>query len=263
MKLLIGIPTGGAPTQPFLQSLAKLELPPTVTEIDRITVTGNFAPGQRELILRRAISTGADVLAMIDDDIVLPPDALVKLADVLQKNPDCGLAGALYYSRDGLRPMAVNGWDATNTTSAHTPAFDDREPVAVDGVGFGCVLLRCSVLSMLEEPFMDAQVYVEQGGNRVRICNEDYIFCGKVRLAGYSVVLHPAVRCGHYDRASNKIIPESWEPVSATAMARMTVIHADGSIALAPFDANVPQAKEHHMTAVLDYIFNDKGTSTA
>jgi hypothetical protein len=257
MKLLIGIPTAGAPAQPFLQSLAQLELPAEVTSVDRITATGNFVPGQRELILRRAISSGVDLLAMIDDDLVLPPNALPLLADILKGNPACALAGALYYSRDGLRPMAVSGWDETRTTSAHTPAFDDRTPVQVDGIGFGCVLIRCSVLSMLSEPFIGTQVYIEETANRVRICNEDYLFCAKLRRAGGTVMLHPGVRCGHFDRASGKIVPERWEPASATAIPRMTVMRPDGSIELAPFDASVPQAQERHVAAELDYIFAD------
>jgi hypothetical protein len=256
MRLLIGIPTAGSPAKPFLETLAKLQLPSGITSVDRITATGNFVPGQRELILRRAISTGADLLAMIDDDIVLPSDALASLTEVLERNARCALAGALYYSRDGLRPMAVSGWNEENTTSAYTPAFD-RAPIEVDGVGFGCVLLRVSAIAALKQPFMGTQVYIEESANRVRICNEDYLFCAKLRRAGHTVLLHPGVRCGHYDRASDSIIPKSWEPASATSVNRMTVMHPDGSIALAPFDAGMPQAKERHMTAPLEYIFSE------
>jgi hypothetical protein len=109
----------------------------------------------------------------------------------------------------------------------------------------------------LEQPFVRTQVYIEEAANRVRICNEDYLFCAKLRRAGHTVMLHPGVRCGHYDRVSNIIVPRAWEPESATSGDRMTVIHPDGSIALAPFDATVPQAKERHTTAPLDYIFTD------
>jgi len=256
MKLLIGIPTAGSPAKPFLESLAKLQLPEAVTSVDRITVTGNFVPAQRELILRRALSIGAGAIAMIDDDIVLPPDALARLNEVLEAQPGCALAGALYYSRDGLRPMAVNGWSELETTAARTPAFD-RSPVEVDGVGFGCVLMRCSVLANLDQPFVGTQVYVEETANRVRICNEDYLFCAKLRRAGHAIVLDPRVRCGHYDRAANRIVPEVWEPAASTSIDRMTVMHPDGSVSLVPFDANTPQAKERHMTAPLDYIFAD------
>ncbi len=255
MKLLIGIPTAGNPTKPFLETLGGLELPLAVTSVDRITVSGNFVPAQRELIVRRALSVQADVLAMIDDDMVLPADALAQLLAVLASNERCALVGALYYSRDGLRPMAVSGWDERCTTSARTPAFDDRTPVAVDGVGFGCVLARVNAIATLAPPIFQTQVYVEEAANRVRVCNEDYLLCAKLRRAGWTVVLHPGVRCGHYDRARDTVMPQSWEPLSVTSTDRMTVQHADGTVAMVPFDASAPQQPERHVAAGLDYIF--------
>lgn len=258
MKLLIGIPTSGSPAKPFLESLAALRLPDAARTVDRITVSGNFIPAQRELMLERALGANADFLAMIDDDMVLPSDAIVKLWEILDRDPRCALAGALYYSRDGLRPMAVDDWDEHRTTSAHTPAFDDRTPIEVDGVGFGCVLLRISALANLDRPFVRTQIFIEEHANRVRVCNEDYLFCASLRAQGFTVKLHPGVRCGHYDRASGITFPQSWEPAHITNRPRMAVIHADGTYALEAFDANVPQTKERHITAALEYIYTDE-----
>jgi hypothetical protein len=252
----MGIPTAGSPAAPFLQSLAALRLPAAVTTMERRTVSGNFVPAQREVILRSALAIGADFIAMIDDDMVLPTDALVRLYDVIAGDDRIGLVGALYYSRDGLRPMAVSGWDAARTTSAYTPGFDGRTAVNVDGVGFGCVLIRGSVLHELKRPFFGAQIFIEERAGRVRICNEDYLFCAALRAVNRRVMLHSGVRCGHYDRASGRTFPERPETAAQTESPRMTVSLPDGKPALIPLAHDVPEAREAHESTTIEYVYS-------
>lgn len=256
MRVLLGIPTGGHPTREFLDSLGTLTLPPEVTAFDRYAVTGNFVPAQRELIVRRALAAGADFLLMIDDDIVVPQDALARLSAVLEAVPDAAIAGALYYSRDGIRPMVASGWDSRDTTKAWIPAFS-TEPVAVDAIGFGCVLMRVSALRMLAPPFFGAQIYIETGAARVRLCNEDFLLCERLREAGYRVVLHAGVRCGHVDRGSGRIIPEHWEDDAQTDRPRMVVVSPGPHFSLVDYDPGGPSATERHEEAQLTYISVD------
>jgi GT2 family glycosyltransferase len=242
VKLAIGIPTGGTPARPFLDALARLELPAGVAGADRVVWTGNFVPAQREMIARDALQRGADLLAMIDDDIVAPPDALVKLVAALEDDPDAALAGALYYSRDSARPMAVTRWNSADTTSAAIPAYADR-PTAVDGVGFGCVVVRTAALRALEPPYFTSHLYVDRGARVVRVCDEDYLFCERVRRAGWRVLLHAGVRAEHYDRATGTTAPAAWEPPSETDRLRMIVRRGDRT-ALVPFDDAAPRDRE-------------------
>ncbi|MBV8639534.1 MAG: hypothetical protein JO322_15760 [Candidatus Eremiobacteraeota bacterium] len=252
MRLFIGIPTSGSPAKPFVESLATLEIPASFSSVDRTIVTGNFVPAQRELIVRRALARGADRLLMCDDDMVLPKDALAKLSAVLDEDSSCALAGALYYSRDGFRPMIVGNWNAADTTSATIPAFGD-EPVAVDGVGFGCVLLRLDALRAMEAPYFSAQVYIEPNASRVRVCNEDYLFCARLRAGNLHVILHPGVRCGHFDRATGTVHPEAWEDSRVTSEPRMAVLK-DGSIQLVPLAA-AQSGDERHELAAISYVW--------
>ena len=261
MKLLLGIPTAGSPAKPFLDSLGALNLPDAITSFERRIVTGNFIPAQREVILRYALQHDADVVAMVDDDMVLPSDALANLYNVLASDASIGVVGALYYSRDGIRPMAVSDWNERRTTSSYTPAFDGKSAVEVDGVGFGCALLRVSALRDLARPLMRAQVYVEERAGRVRICNEDYLLCASLRKAGKRVLLHSGVKCGHFNRTAERVFPERWEDPLTTVVPRMVVRHPDGSQALIPLDPKVLEANEVHVAADLDYIFADEAGS--
>ena len=253
MNILLGIPTAGSPSEPFVRSLASIELPRAAAAFDRFIVQGNFVPAQRELIAERALESGADVLVMCDDDMVVPARAIADLCGVLETLPRCGLAGALYYSRDGFRPMTVDNWDPDDTTSATIPAFDDRTPVSVAGIGFGCVAIRVAALRDLTPPYFPAHVFIERKAGRVRVCDEDYFFCSMLHARGWDVVLHPGVRAGHFNRATGTVAPASWETPSESNRARM-VVAENGQPRLVPVADNVARSDERHMRAAIDYL---------
>jgi hypothetical protein len=244
-KLLIGIPTAGRPTRPFLDALAALRLPAGVDEADRLVWSGNFIAAQREMLARAAIERGADLLAMIDDDIIAPPDALELLVSALDDDPNAAIAGALYYSRDSARPMIVAQWDSRDTTSAAIPPFTSQRATVVDGVGFGCIVIRVAMLAALERPFFASHVFIDESARHVTQCDEDYLLCERFRTAGYRVLVHGGVRAGHYDRANESVAPVRWEDDSETATMRMMVRRDDG-VAMVPFDDAQPRAHERH-----------------
>jgi hypothetical protein len=255
VKLLIGIPTGGHPTRPFLDALSALELPATIAEADRVVWTGNAVAVQRDMIARDAIARGADLLAMIDDDIVAPPDSLARLIAALDDNPQAAIAGALYYSRDSARPMAIARWVSTDTTSAAIPAYGAGRVVEVDGVGFGCVVVRVAAMRGFATPYFAAHLYVDETARLVRQADEDYLFCERVRQAGWRVLLHAGVRVGHYDRGSDTTAPARWESDDQTDRLRMIVIR-DGRTALVPFDDTVPRAAERQERLETTIVFS-------
>ena len=252
MKLLLGIPSGRAPAAPFLESLATLKLPASAEQITRCVITGNYVPAQRDLIVERALESGVNVLIMCDDDMVLPPHAVAGLCATLEANPRAAVVGALYYSRDGFRPMVVDKWNEHDTRTAIVPAFD-REPVAVDGVGFGCVALRVSALRELMPPYFAAHIFVEREAGRVRVCDEDYLLCAKLRRASWLVMLDPNVRCGHYDRRLERTMPGVWEGPEVTSQSRMAAL-VDGRPTLIPLRDVPDSTAEAQVQADLRYI---------
>ena len=243
MKLLIGIPTSGQPTRPFLDALALLRMPPSVSNADRVVWSGNFVAVQREMIVRDALARGADTIVMIDDDIVAPPDALERLARALEDEPQAAIAAALYYSRDSARPMVVSRWSSTDTTSAVIPPFSAGTVSRVDGVGFGFVMMRAAALAQLSQPIFAAHAFVDDKHRVVRQCNEDYLLCERVRAAGWHVLLHGGVRVGHFDRATGTTAPDRWETDAESDRTRMFVREGD-AVKMVPFDERVDRARE-------------------
>ncbi|HEY1975411.1 MAG TPA: glycosyltransferase [Candidatus Baltobacteraceae bacterium] len=258
MRLFLGVPSAGAPAQPFVESLSRIVLPDAVQAFERGIVTGNFVPAQRDLLVERALEWGADAIAMCDDDMILPPDALANLCDALARNPSAAIAGALYYSRDGLRPLVVDGWNAADTRQGWIPAFDDRTPVAVDGVGFGCVVIRAEAIRSFDRPFFATQIYMEKADGRVRVCNEDYLFCARVRRNGHAVLLHPGVRCKHFDRGRNAAAPPQWESAQSSGRRRVLVLKND-RYELVPLEeaGDIAAKAERQVPADVTYVETD------
>jgi hypothetical protein len=252
-RVLLGVVSGGAPTTPFLEALAQLRLPRDVEPLQRSIVTGNYVPAQRELIMQDALEGGFDYLFFVDDDIVLPPTALEKLLETAQADPSTAVVGGLYYSRDSARPIAVANWDSTDTSTAHVPAFTSTSADRVDGIGFGCALLRTAAARKLTAPYFPAHVYVERSGRSARLCDEDYLYCERVRQAGNTVRLDARVRCAHYDRGSNTAAPLAWESDAVTGTPRMMVVE-NGRHRLVPLDEAAPRIVERHVRADLTYI---------
>ena len=256
LRILLGIASGGQPTRPFLESLGRLQLPPGAAPLERSVAFGNFIPGQRELIMRDAIEGGFDYLLFVDDDIVLPEHALVSMVALAEADPRTAVVGGLYYTRDSSRPVIVDDWSSDDTSSAHIPAFTTTSQDPVDGVGFGCALLRVAVARDLAPPYFPVHVYVERRSRRVRQCDEDYRYCERVRQAGFRVRLDGRVRCEHYDRGSDSTAPVAWESDEVTAAPRM-IVAVDGRTELVPLDESVPRITEEHARADVVYITVD------
>jgi hypothetical protein len=252
-RVLLGIASGGVPTAPFLEALARMQLPANVAPLQRSIVMGNFVPAQRELIMQDAVAGNYDYLFFIDDDVVFPANALELLIQTAEADPQTAVVGGLYYSRDSVRPIAVADWDSSDTSTAHVPAFTSMSTDVVAGIGFGCALLRVAAAQKLAAPYFPAHVYIERSARRARLCDEDYLYCERVRQAGNVVRLDARVRCGHYDRASDSLAPIAWESDAVTSVPRMIVVD-DGAAHLVPLDDSVPRIAEGHMRADLTYI---------
>jgi hypothetical protein len=252
-RILLGVASSGNPTAPFLQALAKLHLPMNVAPLKRSVAIGNYIPAQRELIMNEAVSEGYDYLFFVDDDIVLPERALELLVQTAEADPATAIVGGLYYSRDSARPVTVAAWRSDDTSTAHIPPFTSMSTDVVDGVGFGCALLRVAAAADLTAPYFPAHIYIERQARRARQCDEDYLYCERLRRAGHVVRLDARVRCAHYDRASDSVAPVRWENDDVTSVPRMIVLES-GVTRLVPLDESAPRAVEHHARAEITYI---------
>ena len=122
----------------------------------------------------------AEYLFFVDDDMLFPPNALVKL--LAHHEP---IVGGLYFARQApylpiaYRHVEGNQWIATTKYQAGLQV--------VDAIGTGCLLIRRDVLEKLERPYFE---FSDRMG-------EDMYFCDKAKQLGYTVLLDGDVKCKH------------------------------------------------------------------
>jgi hypothetical protein len=105
----------------------------------------------------------------------------------------------------------------------------------------------------MQPPYFGAQIFLEPAASRVRVCNEDYLFCARLRSLNWRVILHAGVRCGHYDRASGVVFPQQWEDPEVTSQPRMAVM-SGGANRLVPVEA-AESSNETHERVDLTYVW--------
>lgn len=137
----------------------------------------------REALADTALSEGADWVLWWDDDILVAPDALVRL--FAHRYPICS---GLYVDRqDRMAAAYLAEWQG-KTLAARMEELPAGHCAYLDGVGLGFCLMDARVLRRLPRPWFE---YTPEVG-------EDFgFFLSVQRHLGIEVLVDGAVRCRH------------------------------------------------------------------
>lgn len=203
-RILIGITTAETVAHEVMQSIYDLDVPENVEIVLRIIHAYNVADGRNDLV-NIMFHDNCDYLFFIDNDVILPKNALVDLYNMKWyfsvgtyprkeedtiKNPD---------------PWTTLYWHEESNKTCYCPKF---LPVSqlhtgyitpVDCCGLGCALIRRELFQMIEQPwFFFAHEGTPKDGNNDEYCiGEDMYFCRKVIQKGIQIWAHGSVLCGH------------------------------------------------------------------
>jgi GT2 family glycosyltransferase len=149
----------------------------------------------RNQICRRFLKSDADYLLMIDDDVVPPPTVL----DMARHDKDV-VAGLCYafVPRLGYYSVAYPSGNYCGTPVERLGIGDQIEGrglLEVELAGTACLLIHRRVLEALDPPYFrmlldDDRLFIKD--------SEDFTFCRKVRVAGFSIWLDTDQPCSHY-----------------------------------------------------------------
>lgn len=143
----------------------------------------------RNVAAKMALESGCDYLFFLDDDVLVPPNAL----DLLINADKDIIAGLVYLRGYPFHTMIFKELESSNGKLS-LGYYDDLlindevlQPCAA--VGFSCALIKCDVLQAMEPPY-----FVTGPHN-----TEDVYFCMKSRELEPkpSIFVHTGVRCGH------------------------------------------------------------------
>jgi hypothetical protein len=116
-----------------------------------------------------------------DSDIVLPPDAISRLAD---SGKD--FISGIYFQRGGdHRPLIAN-YNERSKSFQWLAKWPPNVIAPIEGCGFGCVLTSVKMLRDMKAPWFEYKEF-----------SEDFTFCLNAKKAGYQLYVDTGVLCGH------------------------------------------------------------------
>lgn len=168
-------------------------------------VRGYDCATARNRIAKKALNLGVDYVLMVDNDVVLPKDALINLLD--DPKPVCL---GFYAHRDNdnvyrgrtcvckLHTPEGTRWHNYPLESEYTAEElaelrnKGEYKIRIHGGGMGCALIKTSVFNAIKYPYYDWVNY-ESG----RMLSEDLFFCEQCKKHSISIHTDTRVNCGH------------------------------------------------------------------
>lgn len=186
MKTLIAVPCMDMVATGFCQSLAMLR---RVGDCMVTHVAGSLIYDSRNKIAAKAIELGCDYIMWFDSDMIFAPDTLEKLMA-----HDKSFVSGVYHKRTGTyQPVvyeAINHYDDGRAEAVCFKDYPKDKLFKAQGVGFGCVLLKTSLLLEMAAEYKDWFTPYDHMG-------EDLSFCQRAIALGHDIWVDPSVQCGH------------------------------------------------------------------
>ena len=191
MNILIAVPSMDDVSARFAQSLAMLR------KVGNCAVTfqiGSLVYMSRNELAKRAMESGADYVLWLDSDMIFEPDTLEKLMADMSKDVD--IVSGVYYRR--MPPFTPVMYSKLEVGEDTNPIWEDMKSVPdkmfeAAAIGFGCVLMRTSVLMSVFARHLCLF-------DPLRGMGEDLSFCYRARQCGFKIMVDPTVQCGHVSK---------------------------------------------------------------
>lgn len=187
-KILIAVPCGSQVATGFCASIASMKKPELCSTL---FLEGSLIYDARNKIARTAVEIGSDLVMWFDSDMIIPIDTIVRLLDDITAK-DLDIVSGLYFQRvTPYKPVLFR--KLTIECGDGNPVIYDGDLSGikeVEGIGFGCVLMKTQVLEDVLKHFGTA--FSPIGG-----VGEDLSFCWRARELGYKIHADLDVKLGH------------------------------------------------------------------
>lgn len=164
-------------------------------------VRGYDCATARNKIAQNAIDNDSDYVLMVDNDVVLPKDALLNHLDGL-----VDVCLGYYAHRDtdnvyrGRTSVCKLGWYNYPLESEYT-AEELKElrnagqyKIAIHGGGMGCAFIKTDVFKRIQYPWYD---WVNYNDSNRGMLSEDLYFCEQCKNNNITIFTDSRVGCGH------------------------------------------------------------------
>lgn len=166
--------------------------------------------------IARMLDMNADLIMFCDGDQTFPKNSISNLLESISK--EYPIVTGIYFRKANPHRCVVGnytGWDDRNERyrkSLESIGFIDgkgeqclfyecisdfNKKQEVNVFGMGCVLIKTSVFSSLEQPYFKYVNAYQTGDHSFGSISEDMWFCAYLKKRGIKVLCDPNVRCGH------------------------------------------------------------------
>ena len=192
-KLLIAVPTFENIAPETFKSIYDLEKIPG-WNFEFQFVKGYDCTVARNKIAKMAIDQGYDYVLMVDSDIILPSDTVVRFQEL-----DQDIILGYYPRKDGKGFADIYrsgiGYHDDNRVSMEDLRTASVNRLSIKGGGFGCAFIKTSVFNELKFPYFSYVTYPDSA-----MLSEDLYFCTTARNRGFDIFVDARVRCRHIGR---------------------------------------------------------------
>ena len=201
MRTFVCVPCMDTMQSEFVQSLVRMK---QKGEVVFDFESCSLVYKSRDDLAERAVASGADYVLWIDSDMVFPSDLLV---DLLEDMEGRDIVSAIcHMRRPPYRPCLYKtlkrGLTPDENQTEHYDDYPKDGIFQVDGCGFGCVMVRGSVLRAVIEKYH--QCFAPLPG-----VGEDLSFCLRARACGFDIHADPKLQVGH--KASTIVTGDTFE----------------------------------------------------
>jgi len=164
--------------------------PPAAFSCDLDEPYGMTVPDARNFIVKKAIDEGYDYIFFVDDDDIIPRNALVQLI-----HHKADIVGGFYYRKyTPLESVGMHFNKEGNPSSIDDYKIGDiiHDTLVLP---MGCTLIKTEVFKKIDFPWFRTIKRANQPA-----LTEDTYFCEKAREAGFDIITDTGIQCLHVDR---------------------------------------------------------------
>ncbi len=137
----------------------------------------------------KTLELGFDYCFFLDDDIIPPPDAILRLM-----SHNLPIVSGIYYRRNNpICPVMMRNVPGGKQWVSE---YAIPDLIEVDYVGAGCLLIHANVLKTMPQPWFDWRCDRFDLPETERM-SEDFAFCENAKKYGYKTFVDTSVQCKH------------------------------------------------------------------
>lgn len=198
---LVGIPTFGDVTIEWAINKAHLGVGLAVYVVDMFVKEKRVDVAKNELC-QAALDNNCDWIFLLDDDVLPPPNTIMKMINLWRNREDCQIINGVYWSKsEPPLPLIFRDHMRGSYLDWHV-----GDLIEADAAGAGCTFIDTDVLRKMEKPWFSVNYTYRPKDADPKpdkpdfSTTEDLYFYHNARKLGYKVWVDTSIQCIHQDK---------------------------------------------------------------